>query len=596
MYQYTEFDQQFIQARAAQYRDQLTRNLAGSLADDEFRPLRLQNGWYIQRYAPMLRVAVPYGELNSAQLRVLAQIAQDYDTPSPELLATAQATQDKIGHAPAPKLTTNYGHFTTRQNVQFNWIPLDKSADVMDLLASVNLHGIQTSGNCIRNITSDELVGIAVDEEIDARPYAEVLRQWSTLHPEFAYLPRKFKIAITGAREDRAAILWHDIGLRLIHNDAGDVGFRVFVGGGMGRTPVIGTQIREFLPWNQIINYLEAVVRVYNGWGRRDNIYKARIKILVKAEGQRYFDEVEAEYQRILTSGAHHTIPQAELDRVSACFVAPQAKPALSSADQAKIEADLQAAAAQNPELGRWLQQNVHTHKNPQLRAVSLSFKRLGLAPGDATAERLNAAAQLADTYSLGEVRVSHDQNLLLPWVSIDQLQNLWRDARAAGFARPNLRLLSDMIACPGGDYCALANARSIPVAAAITERFQDLDELFDLGEIDLHISGCINSCGHHHSGHIGILGVDKDGQEWYQVTLGGSDGSALSGAAKPGKVVGPSFAADEVVDVIEAVLDVYKDQRQPSETFIDALQRVGFDAFKTAANAARHTTARAAA
>ena len=596
MYQYTEFDQQFIQARAAQYRDQLTRNLADSLADDEFRPLRLQNGWYIQRYAPMLRVAVPYGELNSAQLRVLAQIAQDYDTPSPELLATAQATQDKIGHAPAPKLTTNYGHFTTRQNVQFNWIPLDKSADVMDLLASVNLHGIQTSGNCIRNITSDELVGIAVDEEIDARPYAEVLRQWSTLHPEFAYLPRKFKIAITGAREDRAAILWHDIGLRLIHNDAGDVGFRVFVGGGMGRTPVIGTQIREFLPWNQIINYLEAVVRVYNGWGRRDNIYKARIKILVKAEGQRYFDEVEAEYQRILTSGAHHTIPQAELDRVSACFVAPQAKPALSSADQAKIEADLQAAAAQNPELGRWLQQNVHTHKNPQLRAVSLSFKRLGLAPGDATAEQLNAAAQLADTYSLGEVRVSHDQNLLLPWVSIDQLQNLWRDARAAGFARPNLRLLSDMIACPGGDYCALANARSIPVAAAITERFQDLDELFDLGEIDLHISGCINSCGHHHSGHIGILGVDKDGQEWYQVTLGGSDGSALSGAAKPGKVVGPSFAADEVVDVIEAVLDVYKDQRQPSETFIDALQRVGFDAFKTAANAARHTTARAAA
>jgi len=596
MYQYTEFDQQFIQARAAQYRDQLTRNLAGSLADDEFRPLRLQNGWYIQRYAPMLRVAVPYGELNSAQLRVLAQIAQDYDTPSPELLATAQATQDKIGHAPAPKLTTNYGHFTTRQNVQFNWIPLDKSADVMDLLASVNLHGIQTSGNCIRNITSDELVGIAVDEEIDARPYAEVLRQWSTLHPEFAYLPRKFKSAITGAREDRAAILWHDIGLRLIHNDAGDVGFRVFVGGGMGRTPVIGTQIREFLPWNQIINYLEAVVRVYNGWGRRDNIYKARIKILVKAEGQRYFDEVEAEYQRILTSGAHHTIPQAELDRVSACFVAPQAKPALSSADQAKIEADLQAAAAQNPELGRWLQQNVHAHKNPQLRAVSLSFKRLGLAPGDATAEQLNAAAQLADTYSLGEVRVSHDQNLLLPWVSIDQLQNLWRDARAAGFARPNLRLLSDIIACPGGDYCALANARSIPVAAAITERFQDLDELFDLGEIDLHISGCINSCGHHHSGHIGILGVDKDGQEWYQVTLGGSDGSALSGAAKPGKVVGPSFAADEVVDVIEAVLDVYKDQRQASETFIDALQRVGFDAFKTAANAARHTTARAAA
>ena len=596
MYQYTEFDREFVQARAAQYRDQLTRNLAGTLGDDEFRPLRLQNGWYIQRYAPMLRVAVPYGELNSAQLRVLATIARDYDAPSPELLAQAQATQDKIGHIAAPKLTTHYAHFTTRQNVQFNWIPLEKSADVMELLASVNLHGIQTSGNCIRNITSDERAGIAVDEAVDPRPYAEVLRQWSTLHPEFAYLPRKFKIAITGAVEDRAAIAWHDIGLRMLRNAQGEVGFQVFVGGGMGRTPVIGTEIRAFLPWDQIINYLEAVVRVYNGWGRRDNIYKARIKILVKAEGQRYFDEVEAEYQRILANGAHHTIPQAELDRVSACFVAPVLTQCSASDAEARIARILKAAAEDDVEFGRWIERNVAAHKNPDMRAVTLSFKRLGQAPGDATAEQLQQAADLADKYSAGEVRVTHDQNLLLPWVGCDQLPELWREARKAGFARPNIHLLSDMIACPGGDYCALANARSLPIAAAITARYQDLDELFDLGEIDLHISGCINSCGHHHSGHIGILGVDKDGQEWYQVTLGGSDGSTLSGAAKAGKVVGPSFAADEVVDVIEAVLEVYKDQRTAGETFTDALQRVGFDAFKHAANAARHATARATA
>jgi sulfite reductase (NADPH) hemoprotein beta-component len=596
MYQYTEFDREFVQARAAQYRDQLTRNLAGTLGDDEFRPLRLQNGWYIQRYAPMLRVAVPYGELNSAQLRVLATIARDYDAPSPELLAQAQATQDKIGHIAAPKLTTHYAHFTTRQNVQFNWIPLEKSADVMELLASVNLHGIQTSGNCIRNITSDERAGIAVDEAVDPRPYAEVLRQWSTLHPEFAYLPRKFKIAITGAVEDRAAIAWHDIGLRVLRNAQGEVGFQVFVGGGMGRTPVIGTEIRAFLPWDQIINYLEAVVRVYNGWGRRDNIYKARIKILVKAEGQRYFDEVEAEYQRILANGAHHTIPQAELDRVSACFIAPVLTQCSASDAEARIARILKAAAEDDVEFGRWIERNVAAHKNSDMRAVTLSFKRLGQAPGDATADQLKLAADLADKYSAGEVRVTHDQNLLLPWVGCDQLPELWREARKAGFARPNIHLLSDMIACPGGDYCALANARSLPIAAAITERYQDLDELFDLGEIDLHISGCINSCGHHHSGHIGILGVDKDGQEWYQVTLGGSDGSTLSGAAKAGKVVGPSFAADEVVDVIEAVLEVYKDQRTVGETFTDALQRVGFDAFKTAANAARHATARATA
>ena len=594
MYQYTDFDRQFVHARAAQYRDQLTRNQAGTLGDDEFRPLRLQNGWYVQRYAPMLRVAVPYGELNSAQLRVLAQIAQDFDTPSSELLAHAQSTQDQIGNGPAPKLTTNYGHFTTRHNVQFNWIPLDKSADVMELLASVNLHGIQTSGNCIRNITSDERAGIAVDEDVDPRPYAEVLRQWSTLHPEFAYLPRKFKIAITGSNEDRAAIAWHDVGLRVLRNDEGEVGFQILVGGGMGRTPITGTVIREFLPWNQIINYLEAVVRVYNGWGRRDNIYKARIKILVKAEGQRYFDEVEAEYERILESGAHHTIPQVELDRVSACFVLPPVD-VVSDEAQEKAEQALLAQARADKEFTRWLQQNVTSHQNPGLRVVTLSFKRLGQAPGDATADQLAVAADLADKFSSGEVRVNHDQNLVLPWVRIDQLADLYQAAKAAGFARANVHLLSDMIACPGGDYCALANARSLPIAAAITERYQDLDELFDLGEIDLHISGCINSCGHHHSGHIGILGVDKDGQEWYQVTLGGSDGSNLSGPAKAGKVVGPSFAAAEVVDVIEAVLDTYRDKREAQETFARTLNRVGFDVFKAAANTARNTTARAA-
>jgi len=591
MYQYTDFDRQFVRARAAQYRDQLERNLAGSLSDEEFRPLRLQNGWYVQRYAPMLRVAVPYGEISAAQLRVLAQIAREYDQPSPDLFAQAQATQDKIGGIAAPALTWGYAHFTTRQNVQFNWIPLEKSADVMDLLASVHLHGIQTSGNCIRNITSDERAGIAVDEVADPRPFGEIMRQWSTLHPEFAFLPRKFKIAITGASEDRAATAWHDVGLYLLRNAEGALGFRVLVGGGMGRTPITGTQIRDFLPWHQILNYLEAVVRVYNRWGRRDNIYKARIKILVKAEGQRYIDEVEAEYQRILTQdGAPHTITEQELARVQASFVPPALDCNRSDAEQ-KIARILRAAAEDDMEFGRWLTQNVAPHKNPDLRAVTLSFKRLGQAPGDATAEQLDQAAALADKFSAGELRVTHDQNLLLPWVRCDQLPELWREARKVGLARPNIRLLTDMIACPGGDYCALANARSLPIAAAITERYQDLDELNDLGEIDLHISGCINSCGHHHSGHIGILGVDKDGQEWYQVTLGGADGSALSGPAKAGKVVGPSFAAAEVVGVVEAVLDTYVAQRASGETFQQTLHRVGFDSFKTAANSARQIT-----
>ena len=589
MYQYTDFDRQFVRQRAAQFRDQLQRWQVGKLSEDEFKPLRLQNGWYVQRYAPMLRVAVPYGELSSRQLRVLARIAREYDEPEAEVYRTALETQGKLG---THKLPTHYGHFTTRQNVQYNWIPLSKSADVMDLLASVDMHGIQTSGNCIRNITSDERAGIAVDEIADPRPFAEIMRQWSTLHPEFAFLPRKFKIAITGSREDRAATGWHDVGLHFLKDEAGELGFRVQVGGGMGRTPIIGTVLREFLPWNQIMNYLEAVIRVYNRYGRRDNIYKARIKILVKAEGQRYIDDVEAEYKQIIEiDGAPHTITQAEYDRVAASFVPPAlATRILQSAEETDVA--LRAHAADEVQFARWLQRNVAAHQNPALRAVTLSFKRLHQAPGDASADQLDTVALLAERFSAGEVRVTHDQNVLLPWVHAEDLYALWLAAREAGFASANVHLLTDMIACPGGDFCALANARSIPIAEAITERYQDLDELDDLGEIDLHISGCINSCGHHHSGHIGILGVDKDGKEWYQVSLGGSDGSTLSGAPLAGKAVGPSFSAAEVPDVIEAVLNAYRDTRSiidgKRETFIDTLRRVGPDSFKAAANGAR--------
>jgi len=601
MYQYTEFDRQFVHQRAAQFRDQLERWQKGRLHEDEFRPLRLQNGWYVQRYAPMLRVAVPYGELSSRQLRVLARIAREYDEPEAEVYKKALETQGLLG---THKLPTHYAHFSTRQNVQYNWIPLAKSADVMDLLASVDMHGIQTSGNCIRNITSDERAGIAVDEIADPRPFAEIMRQWSTLHPEFAFLPRKFKIAITGATEDRAATGWHDVGLHVVKHEAGDasqniapgdVGFRVQVGGGMGRTPIIGTVLREFLPWQQIMNYLEAVIRVYNRYGRRDNIYKARIKILVKAEGQRYIDDVEAEYKQILEhDGAPHTITQEEYDRVAASFVPPTlATRVLQSAE--KTDAELRHHAADDVQFARWLARNVAPHKNPALRAVTLSFKRLRQAPGDASAEQLDTLAQLADRFSAGEARVTHDQNVVLPWVHAEDLHALWLAARAAGFASANVHLLTDMIACPGGDFCALANARSIPIAEAITERYQDLDELDDLGEIDLHISGCINSCGHHHSGHIGILGVDKDGKEWYQVTLGGSDGSALSGTPQAGKAVGPSFSAAEVPGVIEAVLTTYRDTRESGENFIDTLRRVGHDPFKAAANGARFKVEEAA-
>ncbi|MDR7335944.1 nitrite/sulfite reductase [Roseateles asaccharophilus] len=571
MYQYTDFDRRFVHARAAQYRDQLERHLNGQLGTDEFRALRLQNGWYIQRHAPMLRVAVPYGELSSRQLRQLAKIAREYDR-QPDGPFAGQG---------------GYAHFTTRQNVQYNWIPLKDSATVMELLAEVDMHGIQTSGNCIRNITSDAFVGIAPDDIVDARPYCEILRHWSTLHPEFAHLPRKFKIAVSGAAEDRAAIGWHDIGLQLKKNAAGEVGFQVFVGGGMGRTPIPGVEINAFVPWQQILVYIEAIVRCYNLAGRRDNLYKARIKILVKAEGQKFFDAVNEEYARILAddNGGHeHIIPQTELDRVAACFVdpagvAPTTEPTLDTSDNA---------------FARWLERNVHGHRVAGYRAVTLSLKRVGIAPGDTTADVMDTAAALADQFSHGELRATHRQNIVLPWVKASDLPALFQAARAAGFATPNAGLLTDQIACPGGDFCALANARSLPIAAEIAERYQDQDELEELGEIDLHISGCINSCGHHHSGHIGILGVDKDGTEWYQLTLGGGDGTKLAGGTVAGKVIGPSFAADEIADAIDAVIETFKRERLAGEHFIDAVKRLGLDPFKTAANAVRVSTAKA--
>ncbi len=586
MYQYTDFDRQFVHLRAQQFRDQLERWQRGELSDEQLLPLRLQNGWYIQRYAPMARIAVPYGEISSRQLRMLARIAREYDRPDPELLAHAQQTQDAL-QASQPGLTVNapplkygYGHFTTRTNVQFNWIPLAKAADVMDLLASVHMHGIQTSGNNIRNITCDALAGIAPDEIVDTRPFAEITRQWSTLHPEFAFLPRKFKIAFNGSLEDRAATGWYDIGVQAQRNAAGEVGFTVMAGGGMGRTPVIAAVMNDFVPWEQLLNYIEAIVRVYNRWGRRDNKWKARIKILVKAEGPKFIEDVETEYRAILEQdGAPHTITPAELERVQAGFHVPPLR-------AAGIPSLVNIAAKSYQ---RWLTQNVGAHRVHDLCVVTLSFKRPGWAPGDASADTLDALAELADTFSSGEARLTHEQNLMLPWVHASDLPALYERAKALGLAQPNIGLISDMIVCPGGDFCSLANARSLPIAAALTELYQDIDEVTDLGPIDLHMSGCINSCGHHHSGHIGILGVDKDGKEWYQVTLGGSDGSALSGPATPGKVVGPAFSAAEVPGVVEALLDTYRAlRRSAAERFIDTLRRVGHDPFKAAANGAR--------
>jgi len=546
MYRYDAIDRQIVAERVAQYRDQLQRHLGGALPIEDFRPLRLQNGLYMQRHAHMLRIAVPYGLLSAAQMRRLAHIARHYDR--------------------------GYGHFSTRQNLQLNWIQLEQTADILAELAEVEMHAIQTSGNCVRNITTDELAGIAPDEIADPRPLAEILRQWSTFHPEFAFLPRKFKIAISGSREDRAATAFHDIGLYAVKAPDGQLGLRVLVGGGMGRTPMIGVVIREFLPWRESLNYVEAVLRVYNRHGRRDNLYKARIKILVKALGAAEFArQVEAEFAHL--EGGEGSLLDAEYERVAAHFAPPPY--AAGAADTIPAVADRAFA--------RWVERNVVAHRVPGYRAVVLSLKHPRVAPGDATAEQMEQVADWSEHYGFGELRVSHEQNLVLPDVPVGRLHALWLEARAAGLATPNVGLLTDMITCPGGDFCSLANAKSIPIADAITARFEDLDFVHDLGEINLNISGCMNSCGHHHVGHIGILGVDKDGAEWYQVSLGGADGSlAGAGRAAIGKVIGPSFSADEVPGVIERLIAVFVERRQAGERFIDTLARIGMEPFKT--------------
>ncbi|HDS1777703.1 nitrite/sulfite reductase [Pseudomonas putida] len=550
MYVYDEYDQRIIEDRVKQFRDQTRRYLAGELSEEEFRPLRLQNGLYIQRFAPMLRVAVPYGQLNAKQVRTLAKIARDYDK--------------------------GYAHISTRQNVQFNWPALEDIPDILAELATVQMHAIQTSGNCLRNTTTDQFAGVAADEIIDPRPWCEIVRQWTTFHPEFAYLPRKFKIAINGSQEDRAAIEVHDIGLEPVRNAAGELGFRVLVGGGLGRTPVVGSFINEFLPWQDLISYLDAILRVYNRYGRRDNKYKARIKILVKALTPEVFAEkVEAEMVHL--RGGTTTLTEAEVQRVSRHFVDPEYL-ALDNVDYTALDAE-------HPGFARWRSRNTRAHKRPGYVAVTLSLKPTGVAPGDVTDKQLDAVADLAERYSFGFLRTSHEQNIILADVEQRQLHALWLELRESGFATPNIGLLTDIICCPGGDYCSLANAKSIPIAESIQRRFDDLDYLFDIGEIDLNISGCMNACGHHHVGHIGILGVDKKGEEFYQVSLGGN---AARGASL-GKILGPSFAQDDMADVIEKLIAVYVEQRTEEERFIDTYQRIGIDPFKERVYAANH-------
>ena len=544
MYRYDEVDFRLVNERVAQFRDQTRRYLAGELSEDEFRPLRLMNGLYVQRHAPMLRVAVPYGMLSSRQVRKLAHIARTYDR--------------------------GYGHFTTRQNLQFNWPALETVPDILAELAEVEMHAIQTSGNCIRNTTTDQFAGVAADELVDPRPYCEIIRQWSTFHPEFTYLPRKFKIAVSGAEQDRAATLVHDIGLHAVRNAEGEVGFRVIVGGGLGRTPMIGSVIREFLPAKHILTYLDAILRVYNRFGRRDNKYKARIKILVKAmTADGFAAKVEEEWSHLKDGPA--TVPDGEFARMAEFFTAP-AYETLNADDPA-----FTAKLAESPVFARWVARNTLKHKVAGYRAVTLSLKATGVPPGDATAEQLDAVADWADAYSFGELRVSHEQNLILADVRETDLFALWEQARAAGFATPNIGLLSDIVCCPGGDFCSLANAKSIPIAAAIQQRFDNLDYQHDIGELELNMSGCMNACGHHHIGHIGILGVDKQGSEWYQVSLGGSQGEHAS----LGKVIGPSFAQDAMPDVIEKIIDVYLAQRHADERFIDTFRRIGVEPFK---------------
>ena len=544
MYRYDEFDETLVAERVAQFREQVQRRLSGELTEDEFKPLRLMNGLYLQLHAYMLRVAVPYGTLSSRQMRKLGRIARRYDK--------------------------GYGHFTTRQNIQYNWPKLAEVPDILEELAEVEMHAIQTSGNCIRNVTADHFAGAAADEIEDPRVYAEIIRQWSTLHPEFSFLPRKFKIAITGSPIDRAAVQVHDIGLQMRRNEAGEPGFRVIVGGGLGRTPVIGDTIRGFLHKRHLLSYLEAILRVYNQIGRRDNLYKARIKITVQQTGVKAFTRLVEEEWEHLKDGPLE-LPQAEIDRIKAYFAPPPFEKLEATQREFEIKRFEDAAFA------RWVKTNVSAHKQPGYGIVTISLKPEGGAPGDATDVQIEAIADLAERYSHDEVRVTHEQNLVLPHVKLTDLHTVWRALEGHGLDTPNVGLISDIIACPGLDFCNLANARSIPVAQAITRRFGDLQRQHDIGELKLKISGCINACGHHHVGHIGILGVDKKGEEFYQITLGGSadENAAL------GKIVGPAFAYDEVVDAVETIVDTYLEQRRDGERFNDTYARVGLQPFK---------------
>jgi sulfite reductase (NADPH) hemoprotein beta-component len=546
MYRYDQYDQTIVDERVAQYRDQTQRYLAGTISEEEFLPLRLQNGLYVQRLAPMLRIAVPYGLLSSQQIRKLAHISRKYDK--------------------------GYVHFTTRQNIQLNWPQLEEVPDILAELASVEMHAIQTSGNCIRNTTTDQYAGVAADEIEDPRPWCEIIRQWSTLHPEFAVLPRKFKIAVCGSEEDRAAFLLHDIGIQLVTNDQGESGFHIFVGGGLGRTPVIASSIREFLPREHLLTYLDAILRVYNRYGNRDNKYKARIKILVRAWTAEVFAErVESEWAHLKDGPA--TLTGDEIERMKSFFTMPDYK----TVDAQALDSELQQTAGQNKAFARWLERNTRTQKQAGYRSVSLSLKPAGVAPGDVTDQQLETIADLADRFSFGELRSTHNQNVVLTDVLVCELFELWELARAAGLATPNIGTINDMICCPGGDYCSLANAKSIPVAEAIQRKFDDLDYVYDLGDLELNISGCMNACGHHHIGHIGILGVDKKGEEWYQIQIGGS----ASKDAALAKVLGPSLSREAVTDSIEKLLDVYVENRLEGETFLAAYKRIGIDKFK---------------
>jgi sulfite reductase (NADPH) hemoprotein beta-component len=544
MYRYDQYDHLIIKERVAQFRDQVRRRIANELTEEEFLPLRLQNGLYMQRHAYMYRIAIPYGLLSSTQLRKLAFIARKYDR--------------------------GYGHFTTRQNIQFNWISLEDTPDILEHLTTVEMHSTQTSGNDVRNTTTDEFAGVAVDELVDPRPYAELVRQWSSFHPEFAYLPRKFKIAFNAAKEDRAALQMHDIGIEIVKNEQGEIGFRVLVGGGLGRTPILGSFIREFLPRQHLLTYIEAILRVYNQYGRRDNKFKARIKILLKAVGAEEFARmVEAEWADLKDGPS--TITDEEFDWIHSYFTPPPYEK-LGNED-----AQLKQLRSENKAFDNWMKRNVKPHKVPGYAIVVLSLKKPGVPPGDATAEQMDFVANMADRYSFGQLRVTHEQNLVLADVKQSELFTVWKEAKANQLATPNIGLLTDVICCPGGDFCSLANAKSIPIAAAITERFQDIDFQHDIGEIDLNMSGCINACGHHHIGNIGILGVDKDGSEWYQISIGGAQGNDSS----VGKIIGPSFSALQVPGVIDRLLQVYVRNRIAGERFIDTVRRLGMEPFK---------------